>query len=140
MDCKHPTTRSTLVSPSRRAVQPGSDNVPTRRVVICGAGIIGASIAYYLSRHGISAQVFDRTGIACAASGWSSNPPAPNLPMSWPMRSLLIYSCSSDKRASNKRTPIHFDPTSEGFLRRLKVHFPCNLGPAKEHPLRYASK
>src|SRR5215471_6072358 len=38
-------------------------------VLICGGGVIGASIAYFLSRRGVKATVIERTGIACAASG-----------------------------------------------------------------------
>jgi glycine/D-amino acid oxidase-like deaminating enzyme len=38
-------------------------------VVICGAGVIGASIAYYLALRGIGATVVERAGVACAASG-----------------------------------------------------------------------
>lgn len=41
------------------------------RVLICGGGVIGASIAYYLSRRGVEAIVVERTGLACAASGKS---------------------------------------------------------------------
>jgi len=41
------------------------------RVLICGGGVIGASIAYFLSRRGIAVTVIERTGIACAASGKS---------------------------------------------------------------------
>lgn len=39
------------------------------QVVICGAGVIGASIAYFLSRRGVTATVVERSGVACAASG-----------------------------------------------------------------------
>ena len=39
------------------------------RVVICGGGVIGASIAYFLSRRGLKPIVVERTVIACAASG-----------------------------------------------------------------------
>jgi glycine/D-amino acid oxidase-like deaminating enzyme len=39
------------------------------RVLICGGGVIGASIAYFLSRRGVEATVIERTGLACAASG-----------------------------------------------------------------------
>jgi glycine/D-amino acid oxidase-like deaminating enzyme len=40
------------------------------RVLICGGGVIGASIAYFLScRGGVAATVIERTGLACAASG-----------------------------------------------------------------------
>jgi glycine/D-amino acid oxidase-like deaminating enzyme len=41
------------------------------RVVICGGGVIGASLAYFLSRRGARPIVVERTGIACAASGKS---------------------------------------------------------------------
>jgi glycine/D-amino acid oxidase-like deaminating enzyme len=39
------------------------------RVVICGAGVIGSSIAYFLSRRGADVVLVERTGVACAASG-----------------------------------------------------------------------
>src|SRR6185295_4086355 len=41
------------------------------RVLICGGGVIGASIAYFLSCRRAEAIVIERTGIACAASGKS---------------------------------------------------------------------
>ena len=41
------------------------------RVLICGGGVIGASIAYFLARRGAEAVVIERTGVACAASGKS---------------------------------------------------------------------
>src|SRR6201993_2247888 len=39
------------------------------RVLICGGGVIGASIAYFLSCRGVAATVIERTRLACAASG-----------------------------------------------------------------------
>ncbi|KAK9836568.1 hypothetical protein WJX74_003287 [Apatococcus lobatus] len=39
------------------------------RVVIVGAGVIGTSIAYYLSLRGVAATVIERASVACAASG-----------------------------------------------------------------------
>ena len=41
------------------------------RVLICGGGVIGASIAYFLKCRGVEAIVVERTGIARAASGKS---------------------------------------------------------------------
>ena len=41
------------------------------KVLICGGGVIGASIAYYLSQRGVEAVVVERTGVANAASGKS---------------------------------------------------------------------
>jgi len=40
-------------------------------VLICGGGVIGASVAYFLSRRGIRSTVIERMGVACAASGKS---------------------------------------------------------------------
>src|SRR4051812_8494741 len=39
------------------------------RVLICGGGGIGASIAYFLSCRGVQPIVIERTALACAASG-----------------------------------------------------------------------
>ncbi len=41
------------------------------RVVICGAGVIGSAIAYYLSLRDVAATVVERCDVACAASGKS---------------------------------------------------------------------
>ena len=40
-------------------------------VLICGGGVIGTSIAYFLVRRGVSVTVLESTGVACAASGKS---------------------------------------------------------------------
>jgi glycine/D-amino acid oxidase-like deaminating enzyme len=40
-----------------------------QHVVICGAGVIGAAVAYYLSLLGVAVTVVERSGVACAASG-----------------------------------------------------------------------
>ena len=39
------------------------------RVLICGGGVIGACIAYFLARRGVDVTVVERTEVACAASG-----------------------------------------------------------------------
>jgi glycine/D-amino acid oxidase-like deaminating enzyme len=42
-----------------------------RRVVVCGAGVVGASVAYFLARRGVAVTVVERSAVACAASGKS---------------------------------------------------------------------
>jgi glycine/D-amino acid oxidase-like deaminating enzyme len=42
---------------------------PPAQVVVCGAGVIGAAVAYYLALRGVRATVIERSGVACAASG-----------------------------------------------------------------------
>ncbi|PYM25974.1 MAG: FAD-binding oxidoreductase [Candidatus Rokuibacteriota bacterium] len=44
---------------------------PPRHVIVCGAGVVGASVAYFLARRGVAVTVLERTGVACAASGKS---------------------------------------------------------------------
>src|SRR6201999_2981797 len=39
------------------------------RIVVCGAGVIGASTAYFLSRRGAEVIIVERMGVACASSG-----------------------------------------------------------------------
>jgi glycine/D-amino acid oxidase-like deaminating enzyme len=39
------------------------------RVIICGGGIIGTAISYYLAKKGVCSTVVDRCGLAAAASG-----------------------------------------------------------------------
>jgi glycine/D-amino acid oxidase-like deaminating enzyme len=41
------------------------------QVLICGAGVVGAAIAYFLSRRGVTSIIIERTTVACAASGKS---------------------------------------------------------------------
>jgi len=40
-------------------------------VVVCGAGVVGASVAYFLTRRGVRVSLVERSGVACAASGKS---------------------------------------------------------------------
>ena len=40
-------------------------------VTVCGAGVIGASIAYFLAERGVAATLVERNEVACAASGKS---------------------------------------------------------------------
>ena len=44
---------------------------PSRHVIVCGAGVVGASVAYFLARRGVAVTVVERSGVACAASGKS---------------------------------------------------------------------
>lgn len=39
------------------------------RVVICGGGIIGSCISFYLSERGVASTIVEREEVACAASG-----------------------------------------------------------------------
>jgi len=39
------------------------------RTIVCGAGVIGSCIAYYLARRGVEVLLVDRTDVASAASG-----------------------------------------------------------------------
>ena len=41
------------------------------KVVVCGGGAIGTSIAFYLARRGADVTLIERSAIACAASGKS---------------------------------------------------------------------
>jgi glycine/D-amino acid oxidase-like deaminating enzyme len=38
---------------------------------VCGAGVVGASVAWFLARRGVAVTIVERSGVACAASGKS---------------------------------------------------------------------
>ena len=44
---------------------------PPRHVIVCGAGVVGASVAYFLARRGVGVTVLERTSVGCGASGKS---------------------------------------------------------------------
>ena len=59
-----------LSSQNSKALKVAADLlILSGRVVICGAGIIGSAIAYYLSLKGVRSLLIERSGVACAASG-----------------------------------------------------------------------
>ncbi|KAF6250359.1 FAD-dependent oxidoreductase [Scenedesmus sp. NREL 46B-D3] len=51
------------------AMATDANEAASRRVVICGGGIMGAATAYYLSQLGVAATVVEREAVAAAASG-----------------------------------------------------------------------
>jgi glycine/D-amino acid oxidase-like deaminating enzyme len=58
-------------TPAEAKVSAISGRKAPKRVLIVGAGILGASIAHHLARRGAAVTVVDRTGPAAAASGRS---------------------------------------------------------------------
>ena len=100
------------------------------RVVICGGGVIGASIAYFLSHHGARPIVVESTGVACAASGksggflaldWCDGTPleqlarrsfelhaelAHRIDMDWGYRRMVTYFGSASEHQSARRAAI----------------------------------
>lgn len=45
------------------------DQNPSKRVVVCGGGVIGVCTAYFLSKRGAAVTLIEKSSIACAASG-----------------------------------------------------------------------
>ena len=77
-----------------------------RHVIVCGAGVMGASAAYYLALRGVAVTVIERTGVACAASGksggflaldWCDNSPVgPLARLSFALHGTLPGELSAD--------------------------------------------
>ena len=40
----------------------GPAMTPPRHVIVCGAGVVGASVAYFLARRGVTVTVVERSG------------------------------------------------------------------------------
>ncbi len=82
------------------------------RVVICGAGVIGACTAYFLARRGIDIVVVERTEVAAAASGkaggflaldWSAGTPLDALAR----RSFHLHAALPDEIAGELIDSVH---------------------------------
>jgi glycine/D-amino acid oxidase-like deaminating enzyme len=69
-------------------------------VLICGGGVIGASIAYFLSCRGVKATVIEGTGLAWAASGKSGGFLARDWCDGSPLRSSFFRSGSSSSKVA----------------------------------------
>ena len=77
-----------------------------RHVIVCGAGVMGAAVAYYLARRGVAVTVVERSGVACAASGKSggflaldwcdSSPVGPLARLSFALHAELAREIGSD--------------------------------------------
>jgi glycine/D-amino acid oxidase-like deaminating enzyme len=102
-------------------------------VLICGGGVIGASVAYFLSRRGIRSTVIERAGVACAASGksggflaldWCGGTPLDELARrsfalhaqladeiggDWGYRRMTTYAGFAATQAAGRRTAGGFD-------------------------------
>src|SRR6267142_1731215 len=49
----------------------GMQDQTPKHVVVCGAGVMGAAVSYFLASRGVAVTVVERCGVACAASGKS---------------------------------------------------------------------
>jgi glycine/D-amino acid oxidase-like deaminating enzyme len=111
------------------------------RVVICGGGVIGACIAYFLSRRGIDVIVVERTELAAAASGkaggflaldWCAGTPLdPLARRSFELHATLPHEITGDwgyrrmtayggfvvpERDSRRHVPADLDWLSDGVI------------------------
>src|SRR5204862_691537 len=111
------------------------------RVVICGAGVIGACTAYFLARRGIEVTVVDRAGAASCASGkaggflaldWCAGSPLDALARrsftlhaalqtevgaEWSYRRMNAYSgVVVGERSAHRHKPAELDWLSDGVI------------------------
>ncbi|EOA13464.1 hypothetical protein CARUB_v10026507mg [Capsella rubella] len=63
--------RTTICSKSSKAMAGKNqiDGETSKRVVVCGGGVIGVCTAYFLAKKGITVTLVEKSAIACAASG-----------------------------------------------------------------------
>ncbi len=66
--CRRRGPHGRRLDASGRAGRP-EPGISHLHVIICGAGIIGATTAYFLARRGAAVTVIERRAVACAASG-----------------------------------------------------------------------
>ncbi|CAF2102783.1 unnamed protein product [Brassica napus] len=51
------------------AKNPTDGGETSKRVVVCGGGVIGVCTAYFLAKKGVSVTIVEQSAVACAASG-----------------------------------------------------------------------
>src|SRR5262249_16662672 len=115
------------------------------RVVICGAGVIGAAVAYYLSLRGVAATVIERCGVACAASGkaggflaldWCDNSPLASLARkSFQLQAELAQTLGADY-GYRRLTTLAVAASAQGLKGSHKV--PEELAWLDSHGIPYA--
>ncbi|CAL8464301.1 g3836 [Coccomyxa elongata] len=91
-----------------------ADNVEEHEVLICGAGIIGSAIAYYLAEKGVKSTVVEKGDVACASSGkaggflaldWNdSSPVGPLARLSYALHKELATTLGEDTGYREVRT------------------------------------
>jgi glycine/D-amino acid oxidase-like deaminating enzyme len=100
-------------------------------VLICGGGVIGASIAYFLSLHGVKATVIERAGVAGAASGKAGGFLALNWCDGSPLGPLARHSFALHARLAEeidrdwgyRRLPAYGGSASGRWRRRVGTGF-----------------
>jgi glycine/D-amino acid oxidase-like deaminating enzyme len=132
------------------------------RVVIYGAGVIGACTAYFLARRGIDVVVVERTEVAAAASGkaggflaldWSAGTPLDALARrsfhlhaaltdeiagDWAYQRMTAYSgLVVSERDARRHAPARLDWLSEGDLITHRLGTPETT--AIVHPRKFTS-
>ncbi|CEM26891.1 unnamed protein product [Vitrella brassicaformis CCMP3155] len=95
-----------------------SDESQQAKVVICGGGIIGCSVAYHLAReHAVKSIIVERTKPACAASGkaggflakhWNDHSPVgPLARVSYALHAQLAKQLKEEERADVMYRQVH---------------------------------
>lgn len=77
--------------------------------MICGAGIIGSAITYYLAEKGVHATVVEKADVACAASGTCC----------CSLLLQLIFRVSTFSVITKRYTTIHFRGAGWPILRNV---------------------
>ncbi|ESQ31213.1 hypothetical protein EUTSA_v10004317mg [Eutrema salsugineum] len=65
----HPRTLTICSTTSKSMANNLTDGETSKRVVVCGGGVIGVCTAYFLSKKGIAVILVEKSAVACAASG-----------------------------------------------------------------------
>lgn len=106
------------------------DGAGPPRIVICGAGAIGACVAYYLTRRGARPLLVDRGGPAAAASGraagflaldWNAGTPLDDLARaSFALHGELAASIGAERLGHRAMDALMTAAADEGDLERYR--------------------
>jgi glycine/D-amino acid oxidase-like deaminating enzyme len=105
------------------------------RVVICGGGVIGACLAYFLARRGVKPIVVEPAGVACAASGKSGGFLARDWCDGTPLERLARRSFALHASLAEE---LH-DDWGHRRMTTYAGYGPAGGGPARRHRLPWVS-
>jgi glycine/D-amino acid oxidase-like deaminating enzyme len=102
----------------------------TSRIVVCGAGVVGASVAYFLSRRGAKPLIVDRARPGAAASGkaagflaldWNAGNPMDGLArLSFRLHAEIAEDLGADRLAYRRTDALMTAAADEGDLERYR--------------------
>ncbi|WP_308160076.1 NAD(P)/FAD-dependent oxidoreductase [Mycolicibacterium goodii] len=99
------------------------NSVPTKRVAVIGAGMVGLCTAWYLQERGVEVTVFDREDVAAGSSWGNAGWLTPSIATPLPEPAVLKYGIGA---LLSHSSPVYVPPSANPKLLRFLAQFARN--------------